>query len=736
MSHKKRLGILSESCDDYNMEMIRGAQAAAKENNAELVIFTGSGTTRRKGFDAILNKHNMAYSFANYVGIDQLLISVSNLIISSQMGYSTFLKDYRVPLVTINYQDDQYRSVAYDNVTGVKDAISYLIHSGHRKRIAFIGGPRQRSGTAQRLAVYKQVLEENNLPFDESLLCFCPNYTSFNHELIEPFYLQKRDRIDAFFCCTDKLAMCVYDVLKKHHITIGDEILITSFDDDPQSCYMIPPLATVHADAALMTYIAGTMAFSDTKDFHIKVPTNFIIRRSAGAAFSKDDYLKTFIETSLQENRSVHEIAEGVMIYFFDDKIVFDLDFKELVASFFETILNIRPGFPRHPHDFFMSFLSRIITYENLKFIDIDKLVSTLSLVIEVMCEHNPGNASFYREIQDYLYNQVIFCYSTMATQINFDNTEQKIAANLISRITIGLSPQQSTYEMFAEVLQISKIHNAMLLTFPQVLQFTRFTDYELPSMLFLKAQLRNGKIIPPMNNFYGIDDVLDYFPGDYKTFSMIAFNENQYGILITDTPYEQLSELEFLVSQFGTVLYLSKIVEKLNMQSFTDELTGVYNRRGIIDKLNEVVSTLRHDEYAYILFADLDHLKYINDQYGHEAGDKAIRMCAETLTTAFPRDLVGRIGGDEFIVVIKTRHPEFIKTVDQKIESTEAFLRDKYQYAFYTSLSYGMSVFDHDSSTKDIQRIIDNADTFMYECKKRHHEMFDAAMKKGQSQS
>ncbi|MCU0986446.1 MAG: GGDEF domain-containing protein [Acetobacteraceae bacterium] len=86
-----------------------------------------------------------------------------------------------------------------------------------------------------------------------------------------------------------------------------------------------------------------------------------------------------------------------------------------------------------------------------------------------------------------------------------------------------------------------------------------------------------------------------------------------------------------------------------------TDPLTGLVNRRGLGQRLAERLSEARrHNEPGVVLFADVDGLKRINARFGHAAGNAAIRMVAEGLRNAVRvHDTVGRIGGDEFAVLM-----------------------------------------------------------------------------------
>jgi len=87
---------------------------------------------------------------------------------------------------------------------------------------------------------------------------------------------------------------------------------------------------------------------------------------------------------------------------------------------------------------------------------------------------------------------------------------------------------------------------------------------------------------------------------------------------------------------------------------SVTDELTGLYNRRGFGQVLEKVLAnSRRHSERGMLAFIDLDRFKNINDTFGHEAGDLVLKRVAETLSgITRTTDYIARLGGDEFVIL------------------------------------------------------------------------------------
>lgn len=120
----------------------------------------------------------------------------------------------------------------------------------------------------------------------------------------------------------------------------------------------------------------------------------------------------------------------------------------------------------------------------------------------------------------------------------------------------------------------------------------------------------------------------------------------------------EQVLQLfsQLIAQQIQSEQLLKELQEAnraLTTASFTDELTGLANRRAIFDKLSRLFESARDDSrYILLVFADLDGFKHINDVYGHDTGDEFLCAIARRLQKHMrDGELLGRMGGDEFII-------------------------------------------------------------------------------------
>src|SRR5690606_35690633 len=126
--------------------------------------------------------------------------------------------------------------------------------------------------------------------------------------------------------------------------------------------------------------------------------------------------------------------------------------------------------------------------------------------------------------------------------------------------------------------------------------------------------------------------------------------------------------------------------------------LAPVYNRRAFIRETQRVVAMVRrHEVEASMIYFDLNNFKQINDAHGHPAGDTVLRMVAETLLKQTREtDFVGRIGGDEFAVVLTHLAPEAARVKAEALAAaicTERVLYDGVPLS--VSAAFGVADFD-----------------------------------------
>jgi diguanylate cyclase (GGDEF)-like protein len=151
------------------------------------------------------------------------------------------------------------------------------------------------------------------------------------------------------------------------------------------------------------------------------------------------------------------------------------------------------------------------------------------------------------------------------------------------------------------------------------------------------------------------------------------------------------------------------------------DQLTGLLNRAAVIDYLTTDVARRRHaGETVAVLFLDLDGLKQLNDNYGHELGDAAVAATAKAILDSTEIcDVVGRLGGDEFLVVLCDNHSRDGDAVAERVnENLARHSLASRDFVVPLRASVGVAIAHCDADT-DPMTLIRQADTAMYRAKR-----------------
>lgn len=166
-----------------------------------------------------------------------------------------------------------------------------------------------------------------------------------------------------------------------------------------------------------------------------------------------------------------------------------------------------------------------------------------------------------------------------------------------------------------------------------------------------------------------------------------------------------------------------NRLQQSLKALSFTDEMTGLYNRRGFFTLLEQqILLSKRTGQGFYLFVVDLDYLKTINDTYGHAAGDRALMDVADCLQLSFRHhDIVGRIGGDEFAVIAINASVDSVDHMKHKIDYKFKEQNERTTEPYQLAISMGAAYFNGHSDIS-IEELFNIADLALYEKKKASH--------------
>ena len=176
------------------------------------------------------------------------------------------------------------------------------------------------------------------------------------------------------------------------------------------------------------------------------------------------------------------------------------------------------------------------------------------------------------------------------------------------------------------------------------------------------------------------------------------------------------------LVKAAHSVAIQAEILSELRLLALTDDLTGLYNRRGfLILGMQQLKISRRNGLPLLLFFADVDHLKVANDAHGHDEGDALLLRCSAVLNNTFREaDIVARLGGDEFAVLAQEGADSTSEILQRRLNVS---LRDVNARGGLTqlSISLGISRFDPQLPVS-LAELLTSADRNMYQQKRARH--------------
>jgi len=189
----------------------------------------------------------------------------------------------------------------------------------------------------------------------------------------------------------------------------------------------------------------------------------------------------------------------------------------------------------------------------------------------------------------------------------------------------------------------------------------------------------------------------------------------------------------EMLCARLDSQVAIARAQSKLRRLAMTDELTGVFSRRFLFQALRRAIKSGNRRETTGLaaVLVDVDHFKHVNDTHGHIAGDRELKLIAQTVDEATREtDLVARFAGEEFVVMVQDCSLEGAETVAEKIREA---VRDKCQ----TTVSIGIAYLEH--ATLDlsgdhhgidvvITTLLRDAERALDEAKSRGHDQVAVA--------
>lgn len=320
------IGLVVGGADDqFSYQVSEGAMKAANENGDNLFVIPVKYLNRTEESQndpcqKFEYQYNFLITYALSHSLDAIILCLSTIAyrcdIKERMA---FLKAFKnIPVILVACKEEGYASVSYDNASGLRHGLDYMIKKKGCKHICMLSGCKWDVDSMERLSVYKAVLEENGISVLEHMVEYsdlCDKSQASVEELIK-----NNPQMDGLVCVNDLTAKAAYEVLNKHGLKIGQDVCVLGFDDWEDCKYMNPPLASVRADASELGYQAALMVHDSLSNGNydeislclteqqVHVETTFVNRTSVNGI--EMPYASLTKETELSYVQKLNEIME------------------------------------------------------------------------------------------------------------------------------------------------------------------------------------------------------------------------------------------------------------------------------------------------------------------------------------------------------------------------------------------------------------------------------------------
>lgn len=755
--------MLGDIESDYTVELLRGFYSCAREENVNIIFMLGPQIPQ---YCADLLSFNLEgnynyqfdtiYDYVHYMNLDVLIIATGSIsYYYHNYDKKAFLKSHaKVPHILIQdtSEEEEVPYLVSDNYVGMRSCMEHLMKDHGYRKIAFLSGPEVNQEAQERLRAYRDVMEENGIAVEEKMIAY-GNYT----ELVENSarkLLDENPGLEAIACANDNMAKGCYRVCKERNLIVGKDIAITGYDDVDLAKKMQPPLTSVSQRSFHFSYTAlqkAIMLYKGEKVSAERAKTLLVKRGSCGCCMAgaqncihieQGDFEK-YIEKAADKVRTV--LVSGLP-YEKDKK-----RFTNLIENYFQYIYQnvLLENSGNFDVNYLLEILQEFVEYPH---ISRRGLLMHITEVLKVLSANVTDSGK--KEQLAYITSATQqFIYNSINQRMEKDMVKLNRKAWFVPSFTRDLNRKGSREDLqevmrpIMERFQMMKVKSCYIYLFGHPVFYHEKAPFQIPEKIYLTAYYTPKEMVcycnekrPCVTVKNGFTSFLPNLGEPAILTSFILFSgEKQYGILLCEVEQEDMSFLQICGMQLGSLLRyldlnwveqesyqelqksLKVIREKNHILSFIseyDELSGLLNRRGFMERV--IPSCEKNDgRKAYLIFCDLDHLKEINDSFGHSAGDFAIKSAADRLKQVLPKNAVtARIGGDEFVSFIVSDLPGFEDAIKTQFKKAAEEFNQNEEIPYYVEFSVGMYTFYCEPQI-DIGELMKKSDALLYEAKK-----------------
>lgn len=548
---------------EYESRIVNGIYMRCTELDVNLLVFANLmrrpeiNSTRTLPESAARGEEEI-YNLINYDLVDGIIILGDSMIEERIIAnVSQRAEQHNVPIVNVNDSEHKlFRNVLLSDEKAMEFVVRHLVKDHGYTKINFIGGFPGNLQTEERLAAYKRVLSEYNIPIEEERIAY-GEFWKKSIECTEKF-LEAPELPQAIVCASDTMAFFCMDTIKEKGLKVPEDIAVTGFDGIEDCVLYDPPLTSVRRDFQ-GSGIAAVDILNDIwngKETPEEVSVDSVLIRSGSCGCTWEKKNTNFYNSVYGEQNRFKEFNSYVL----------EMNTKFSCA---ETSAELYAE-----------------TKKIAEFFKLKKLYICICSNIE----------------------QGAICFDDLNPKAEYTGLSEKMVSMLEFGHSVPVGTEFCTKEFVPE----------------NFLEGEKAVMYAFSPMYF-------------KNSFLGY---LAYEP------SCIKGNGNLFETW--------LMNISNNAGSFYMNRELEYVVDKLQNLYIRDPLTGLYNRRGMKQLGYNIIDKVKKNGGEVTIFcADIDNLKPINDEYGHEGGDNAILQTARAIEAAMPKgSICVRTGGDEFCVI------------------------------------------------------------------------------------
>ncbi len=557
-----------------------------------------------------------------------------------------------VPVVVVDGKYEGATSVSFDYGRGFEKVVRHVIEEHHAKRPHIMAGLPGNSFSDERIDIFKKVLLENGIVFDDSMLSYGDFWADPTREATQRL-LEREVLPDAIICANDIMAINVCDVLKSAGISVPGQVMVSGFDGLDEVYISEPKLTTASCDT---TQLAGATCEAVLK------------------LIDGGDAADAYIVPELSINESC-----GCPPRLLPPQA---------------TLTRLNSSFYRHQDD--IRILSNISSH-------METSHSLWDMAAAIHC-HQTKNSLYVVDLN---------CFN----------------------------PEKNYFLIPDDELPPRNLH---MIDDADYAEEHRFEHLPLQEELFYDETVNNcenvlsgnyrDRIIELINSGYPlIFNALDFMN---RSVGFSCYYLHNYIITNYARSATITNAINMGIGGYINLTHQRFLLEKVDSMYKHDSLTGLYNRTGFLLALNSMTSAEGFKGTPLtVIMSDLDGLKYINDNFGHAEGDRAIAAVASALLSSCPKHaLCARYGGDEVFAVIAgdCDADAIIKAVDSRLDDFNK--TSSLPYSVLASSGAHKAVFDENFN---MENALKEADREMYMIKNnRVGEMKSNPTRRGPSVS